>query len=86
MNVLNYAAAAGLTALIVYLMSVGNAMLLPSVIAVFAWSLLNALSTATRAVRIRGRTLPNNVRLGAAIVILLGVTWFQRIPYRAPGQ
>ena len=36
MNVLNYAAAAGLTALIVYLMVVGNSILLPLVIAVGA--------------------------------------------------
>jgi predicted PurR-regulated permease PerM len=73
--VLTYAAAAGLTALIVYLLFVGNAILLPFVIAIFVWHLANALAALIRKVRIGGRALPGAVRLGAAIVVLVGLLW-----------
>lgn len=76
MNVLNYAAAAGLTALIVYLMIVGNAILLPLVIAVFVCYLINALATVTRNIRIFGRPLPRVLRLAGAIVVLFLGSWF----------
>jgi predicted PurR-regulated permease PerM len=76
MNVLHYAAAAGLTALIVYLMIVGNAILLPLVIAIFVCYLINALAAVTRDMRIFGTPLPNSLRLTAAIVVFLLVSWF----------
>ena len=76
MNVLNYAAAAGLTAMILYLMVVGNAILLPLVIAVFVCYLINALAAVTRDIRIRGWRLPNSLRLAGAIVVLLLGSWF----------
>lgn len=76
MNVLNYAAAAGLIALVVYLMIVGTSILLPLVIATFICYLINALATASRKIRIFGRALPNGVRLAAAIVIILFFSWF----------
>jgi predicted PurR-regulated permease PerM len=76
MNVLNYAAAAGLTALILYLMVVGNAILLPLVIAVFVCYLINALAAVTRDIRILGWRLPNSLRLTAAIVVFLLGSWF----------
>src|SRR5215471_2745818 len=76
MTLLNYAAAAGLTALIVYLLIVGNTILLPLVIAVFVCYLINALAAVTRNIRIFGRSLPNSVRLTGAIVVILLVSWF----------
>jgi predicted PurR-regulated permease PerM len=76
MNVLSYAAAAGLAALIVYLMVVGNSILLPLVIATFICYLINALATASRNLRIFGRALPNGLRLAAAILIILSFSWF----------
>jgi len=76
MNVLNYAAAAGLTALIVYLMIVGNAILLPLVIAVFVCYLINALAAVTRDIRIFGWHLPNSLRFTGAVVVLLLGSWF----------
>ena len=76
MNVLNYAAAAGITALIVYLMVIGNAILLPLVTAVFVWYLINALATATRVLRVGGKPLPKALRLGAAILVLSITSWF----------
>lgn len=73
---LTYAAAATLTALIVYLMIVGKAILLPLVIAVFVCYLINALAAVTRDIRIAGRTLPKGLRLTGAIVVLVLVFWF----------
>src|SRR5215475_5905716 len=76
MTLLNYAAAAGLTALIVYLLIVGNTILLPLVIAVFVCYLINTLAALTRNIRIFGRSLPNSVRLTVAIVVILLISWF----------
>jgi hypothetical protein len=42
LNLLVYASAAGLTVLVAYLMVVGKPILLPFVIAVFVWYLINA--------------------------------------------
>lgn len=74
-NVVVYAAAAGLTALAVYLMIVGQSILLPFVIAVFVWYLINALAAVSRRIHIGGTTLPPGLRFGAAIVILAVLSW-----------
>jgi AI-2 transport protein TqsA len=73
--VLVYAAAAGLTTLAVYLMIVGKSILLPFVIGVFVWYLVNALASVSRRIRIRGRSLPASLRFGVAIVMLVVLTW-----------
>ena len=74
-TLLKHAAAAGLVALVVYLMIVGEPILLPLVIAVFVWYLINALATLSCRFRIRGRTLPGYLRFGAAIVVLVLLSW-----------
>ena len=76
MNVLIVASAAALTALITYLMVVGEPILLPLVIAVFASYLINALTAASRAIRIGGKSLPAGLRLSAAIMMILLLSWF----------
>jgi predicted PurR-regulated permease PerM len=76
MNVLIVASAAALTALITYLMVVGGPILLPLVIAVLAWYLINALTAASRAIRIGGKPPPAGLRLSAAIIIILLLSWF----------
>ena len=70
MSVLNYASAFGLTALFTYLLVVGGPILIPLVIAVFAWYLINALATVSRRLRFRGKVLPASVRFGAATIVL----------------
>jgi predicted PurR-regulated permease PerM len=70
MSVLSFASAAGLTALVVYLLVVGGPILAPLVIAVFVWYLINALSTVSRRLRFRGKVLPAGVRMGAATLAL----------------
>jgi predicted PurR-regulated permease PerM len=70
MGVLSYAAAAGLTALFVYVLVVGGPILAPLVIAVFVWYLINALSTISRRLMFRGKVLPASVRMGAATILL----------------
>src|SRR5262245_10568928 len=76
MNVLIVASAAALTALITYLMVVGEPIFLPLVIAVLASYLINALTAASRAIRIAGKPLPAGLRLSAAIIIILLLSWF----------
>src|SRR5262245_6877380 len=70
-----FAAGAGLTALVAYLMVVGEPILLPFVIAVFASYLINAVATLSARIRFRGHALPARLRLGMAIVLLLFIAW-----------
>jgi AI-2 transport protein TqsA len=75
LNLLVFASAAGLIVLVAYLMVVGAPILLPFVIAVFVWYLINALATLSARVRIGGRVLPGSVRLGLGIGVLLVTSW-----------
>lgn len=87
LNLLVYASAAGLTALVAYLMVVGEPILLPFVIAVFVWHLINALSALSARITIGGRLLPRWLRLGAAIVLLLLTSWLAvRLVFENVGQ
>ncbi|HEY7185225.1 MAG TPA: AI-2E family transporter [Vicinamibacterales bacterium] len=70
-----FSAAMGLTALVVYLMVVGQPILLPFVIAVFSWYLINAVAMLSARIRFRGRSLPARLRVGVAIALLLLVAW-----------
>jgi AI-2 transport protein TqsA len=72
---LNHAATAGLVALMIYLLIVGQPILLPLVIAAFGWYLINALATMSSRIRIGGRPLPGALRFGGAIVILMVLSW-----------
>jgi predicted PurR-regulated permease PerM len=75
LNLLAYASAAGLTVLVAYLVVVGKPILLPFVIALFVWYLINAVSALSGRIRIRGRPLPGRLRLGIAIGALLLLSW-----------
>lgn len=78
LNILVYAAAAFLTALVTYLLVVGDPIFKPLVIAILAWHLINgmvdALAKVSERIRIRGKTLPRSVRFivaSAAVIALL---------------
>jgi len=74
-NLLAFASAAGLIVLIAYLMVVGAPILLPFVIAVFVWYLINALATLSCRLKIGGHALPGGLRLSVAIGVLLFMSW-----------
>jgi predicted PurR-regulated permease PerM len=78
-SVLVYASAAGLTALTTYLMVVGAQILLPLVIAVLVWHLINgmvaALATISRRIQFRGKSVPPSVRLIVATAVVLLLAW-----------
>ncbi len=75
MRLLGFAAAAGLTALTLYLLIVGGSILLPLVIAIFVSYLINGLATATRRITIAGRPLPWSVRTIGALLIVGVLFW-----------
>ncbi|MEX2516605.1 MAG: AI-2E family transporter [Gammaproteobacteria bacterium] len=76
MLILNYAAVAVLTTLVFYLLVVGKPILLPFVIALFIWYLINALATIIGRVQIHGQQLPVWLRFSLSILSLLLVLWF----------
>ena len=78
-GVLVYASAAGLTALATYLMVVGAQILLPLVIAILVWHLINglvdALATVSRRIQFRGKSVPLSVRFIVATAVVLLLAW-----------
>ncbi|MGH9867098.1 MAG: AI-2E family transporter [Candidatus Polarisedimenticolia bacterium] len=76
MKVVRFAAAAGVVALIVYLMVVCEPILLPLVIAIFLWHLINALAKVSSGLRIGGRPVPAGLRLAGALVLVALLGWF----------
>lgn len=82
-----YASAAGLTVLVAYLMVVGEPILLPFVIAVFVWHLINALSALSGRISLGGHALPRWLRIGGAIALLLLTSWLiARLVFANVGQ
>jgi predicted PurR-regulated permease PerM len=75
MKVLNYAAAAILVVLVFYLLDAGQRLILPFVIAVALWYLINTLSAAFHSLNIAGATIPKPVCLAASIVTFLAVLY-----------
>ena len=75
MTILTFVAAAGLTALILYLLVVGGSILLPFVIAIFVAYLISGLVTATKRITVGGRPLPWSVRLTVSVVVVGLLCW-----------
>lgn len=70
-NVVALAAALGIAALTLYLLVVGQSILVPLVLAVFITYLLKALAHALVQIRIRNHSLPESLALSSAIVLFL---------------
>lgn len=75
MKVLNYAAAAILVVLVFYLLDAGQSLILPFVIAIALWYLINTLSTAFQSIEIGKFKLPRIACLLASICTFLFVIW-----------
>jgi len=71
MKVLNYTATAVLVVLIFYLLIVGEALLLPLVIAVALWYLINTLARAFSKLTLGNFQFPMSVCLGASILTFI---------------
>jgi predicted PurR-regulated permease PerM len=76
MKIMEYAAIVGLAAISIYLLIVGKSILLPLVVAVFVWYLINALAHRISGISLRGRSLPRGLSFAAAILVLIGLLWF----------
>ena len=75
MKVLNYAAAAMLVVLVFYLLDAGQRLILPFVIAIALWYLINTLSAAFHRINIGGVTIPKPVCLAASFVTFILVLY-----------
>lgn len=76
MTIMHYAAIAVLTTLVGYLLVIGKPILLPFVMAIFVWYLINALAAQFGRLHLQGRLLPVWGRYTLAVLLLLGVFWF----------
>jgi len=63
----------GLVALFIYLMVVGEAILLPFVIAIFIVTLLDSLALRISITKIKGRSLPDWASMAISILLFIGV-------------
>lgn len=75
MKVLNYTATAILVVLVFYLLDVGQRLILPFVIAIALWYLINTLSAAFQKLEVGGFKFPSLVCLLASIFTFLFVIW-----------
>ncbi len=75
MKVLNYTATAILVVLVFYLLDVGQSLILPFVIAIALWYLINTLSVAFQKVTLGKFKFPPRVCLLASILSFLFVVW-----------
>ena len=78
-NILIYAAAAVVIAIVTYLLVVADRILKPLVIAVLVWHLINGLVNALgilgQRIRFRGRALPGSVRVAASVAAVFLLAW-----------
>jgi predicted PurR-regulated permease PerM len=75
MTIVSLAAAIGVVAATIFLAVVGRPILLPLVIAIFVWYLLEALARGLGLIRIGGLSAPRWLCLPAAILIMLSAIW-----------
>ncbi|WP_224772745.1 AI-2E family transporter [Pelagicoccus enzymogenes] len=61
-----------ITLLSFWLLTIGKELIIPFVLAVFIWYLINVLSTAIMKLNIRGRTLPAGFRYIASAIVIAG--------------
>jgi len=69
----NFAVVAGVAALTIYAMVVGQAILLPLVVSVAVWYLINVLAASYR--RLPFVSLPQRLCLPVAVITFLGLAW-----------
>jgi len=75
MKILNFTAAAILVIAIFYILIVGEALLLPLVVAITLWYLINLLSNAFASIRIGSITIPRWICLLASIFTFVALGW-----------
>lgn len=75
MKILNFTASALFVVLVFYLLIVGEALLLPLVIAVALWYLINTLASAFARISISGFSFPMPVCLLASVCTFLFLVW-----------
>jgi len=75
MKVLNYLAVVLLVVVVFYLLIVGESLLLPLVIAVALWYLINTLAAALGRIAVGGFSIPRPLCLLLSILAFLAVTW-----------
>lgn len=75
MQILNYTATALLVVLVFYLLMAGEALLLPLVIAIAVWYLINTLSAGFAKIQIGQFSIPGPLCLAASIFTFVGVVW-----------
>lgn len=75
MRVLNFTASAVLVTLVFYLLVVGESLLLPLVIAIALWYLINTLARGFSRIEVAGFKFPMPVCLGASLLTFLLLIW-----------
>jgi predicted PurR-regulated permease PerM len=75
MKVLNFTASAVLVTLVFYLLVVGESLLLPLVIAIALWYLINTLARGFSRIAVAGFKFPMPVCLGASLLTFLLLIW-----------
>jgi AI-2 transport protein TqsA len=63
----------GITVTLFFILHIGQKLIIPLILAVFIWYLINALSIAIKKIKIRERSLPASLRYLASVAIIVGI-------------
>ena len=63
----------GITVTLFFILHIGQKLIIPLILAVFIWYLINALSFAIRKLKVRGKSLPAPFRYMASVAIIVGI-------------
>ena len=75
MKLVNFTLIAALVVLTFYLLIVGQRLLLPLVIALVFWYLINMMANSFKRMQLAGKPLPNWTRYTLAILVFVGIIW-----------
>lgn len=75
MRILNFTATSVFVVLVFYLLIVGEALLLPLIIAIALWYLINTLSAAFARIKIGKLRIPGPICLTASILTFIAIIW-----------
>lgn len=75
MKLVNFSLVTALVVLSVYLLIVGQGLLLPLVIAIVFWFLINLLASSFERIKLAGSSLPRGTCFGLSILTFVGIIW-----------
>ncbi|MBT6769717.1 MAG: hypothetical protein HOA81_12085, partial [Opitutales bacterium] len=63
----------GITVTVFFILFIGQKLIIPFILAIFIWYLINVLSFAIMKLKVGGRALPASLRYIASVLLIVGI-------------